>query len=144
MQTAHDAVVAAKQCADKADAAFLAANNMPCAASAAAFKKASDAAFAAVCVFGVARQSALQRVQGMHRRCGRLQYAEMKTLVHDANALRQAMQQYDKDGHMWGDLARRYEPVLFATTSPGTLWKKRGFKQLRVDTQRLLVTVPRR
>ena len=136
-QAARDAVAAAEQCAIEADAASRAAKKMRCAVSAVASRKASAAALEAARASGVAGDCAMQRLLATRRRCGRLQYAQIKTLAAEVNAHRKAAEYYRKNGQRWTDLARQYEPAARATALPGQLRLRRGWKALWVDTQKL-------
>lgn len=136
-QAARDAVAAAEQCAIEANAAYRAAKKMRCAVSVVASRKASAAALEAARASGLARERAMQRLLATRRRCGRLQYAQIKTLAAEVNAHRQAAEYYRKNGQRWTDLAQQYEPVARATALPGKLRMRRGWTALWVDTQAL-------
>ena len=136
-QAARDAVAAAEQCAIEANAAHRAAKKMRCAVSAAASREAAATALEAARASGVAGDCAMQRLLATRRRCGRLQYAQIKTLAAEVNAHRKAAEYYRKNGQRWTDLAQRYEPVARATALPGQLRLRRGWTALWVDTQAL-------
>lgn len=136
-EAARDAVGTAEQCAIEANAAFRTAKKMRCAVSAVASRKASAAALEAARASGLARERVMQRLLATRRRCGRLQYTQIKTLAAEVNAHRKAAEYYRKNGQRWTDLAQQYEPVARATALPGKLRMRRGWTALWVDTQAL-------